>query len=63
MTGERSRNAERQQLWAEYEAALWSGLAVIERQNEITGAELEQLGAVHRKMLRTLSRLRELKEP
>jgi hypothetical protein len=63
MTDERSRNTERQLLWAEYEAALLSGLAAIERQNEITGAELEQLGAVHRKLLRTLSRLRELQEP
>ena len=60
MNGTKSRNEEVQRLWNEYESAMWAGLAAVKRRATIAAPELEQLSGEHRKVLRTLQRLREL---
>ena len=62
MAGTNSHDDEMQQLWSDYEAALWAGLAAVRRQDKITRAELDELSAEHRSVLRMLGRLRELIE-
>ena len=60
MAGEQESNLELQQLWTEYEEAMWAGLGAVKNQESITAEDLEQLSAAQRRALRTLGRLREL---
>lgn len=60
MVDAKNRNREVQRLWSEYEAAMWAGLAAVKRRGTMAAAELDQLSGEHRKLLRTLQRLREL---
>jgi hypothetical protein len=51
---------ERRRLWDEYETAMWTALAAVSRQGQITQQEIKHLAASHRRTLRVLNRLAEL---
>jgi len=60
MAATSNSRTEMRQLWSEYEATLWAGLAAVKNQDTVTALEIDQLNAAHRRALKILSRLREL---